>query len=558
MADKAELLAEAYKRGLLPPERKAAYEEALKRGLVPRVGTAALKRKRSVLEDVAGAAASINRQIPLMDELAAGLGVGADAAMGKVRSLDDIGSSWSGQRAAQKQIEGDFTAARPNIAALSRGTGMASSVLIPGGAATKVSALAPRAVNMARGAVTAGATAGLYALAGEGTASQRLEASSKAIGLDPKTLAIDPTTLVLGGALGAIAPSVRKPKGVKAPAIALEDLKRAKDAAYQAVDKAGISYTPQAFSDFVADAKKALSSANVSDIRHPRATSMLKDLEGMAKTGHAPSLTQLDQLRQVIRRDVVDVADKSEKFFGRKLIDALDDFVENAPAGAVSSGAAQDAQGLLAKARDLNMRMRKVEAVEGAVSKAKLRVGSTGSGGNVDNATRQNLRVVLEKTPNFTAEEKAALETVVLGGKGQNMLRLAGKLSPSGSGLMAAGNLGAAAMAGPIGAVPGVIGIVSKFAADRMTQRNVAEVLRVISSDKATRPALNRAAQAINAMPNSAASDALRKALAVKLERYAGASRASPGIDLGDIDRSTNPEFLARQRARNVLATEGR
>lgn len=553
MADKAQLLAEAYKRGLLPPEKKVAYEEAMKRGLVPRIGASSPlpPRKRSILEDVSGAFASANAQIPLADELAAGLGVVADAAQGKVRSVKDVGESWSRQRGAQREIVGGFEQAHPNVAALSRGTGLASSVLVPGGAATKTSVLAPRAVNMARGAVVAGLTGGVYAGAGEGTASERLKAASRAV--------TDPATLALGAAGGAIVPSIKKAsKPSKAQAIALEDLKRAKDAAYQAVDKAGISYTPQAFAGFVADAKNALSQANVSSIRHPRATSMLKDLEDMAKTGHAPSLTQLDQLRQVIRRDVVDVSDKSEKFFGRKLVDALDDFVENAPASAVSTGVARDAPELLAKARDLNMRMRKVEAVEGAVSKAKLRAGSTGSGGNVDNATRQNLRVVLEKTPNFTDEERAALETVVLGGRGQNMLRLAGKLSPSGNGLMAAGNLGAAAMAGPVGAIPGVVGIASKVVADRMTQKNVAEVLRVISSDKATKPALNRAAQAINAMPNSVATDALRKALAVKLERYAGASRGSQGIDLGDIDRSTNPEFLAQQRARNVLATEGR
>lgn len=34
MADRAELLAEAYRRGLLPPEQKAAYEEAQRRGLI--------------------------------------------------------------------------------------------------------------------------------------------------------------------------------------------------------------------------------------------------------------------------------------------------------------------------------------------------------------------------------------------------------------------------------------------------------------------------------------------------------------------------------------------
>lgn len=36
MTDKAALLAEAYRRGLLPPQQKAAYEEAQRRGIVPK------------------------------------------------------------------------------------------------------------------------------------------------------------------------------------------------------------------------------------------------------------------------------------------------------------------------------------------------------------------------------------------------------------------------------------------------------------------------------------------------------------------------------------------
>lgn len=48
MADKTQMLAEAYRRGLLPPDKAAAYEEAMRRNLVPRVQP----RKPGVIEDV--------------------------------------------------------------------------------------------------------------------------------------------------------------------------------------------------------------------------------------------------------------------------------------------------------------------------------------------------------------------------------------------------------------------------------------------------------------------------------------------------------------------------
>jgi len=202
------------------------------------------------------------------------------------------------------------------------------------------------------------------------------------------------------------------------------------------------------------------------------------------------------------------------------MIAGLDNFIDNAGAGQVISGNAADAAGTIRTARDLNTRVRKIETVNDAVEGARLRAGSTGSGGNVDNATRQNLRRVLEDTPNFSPQEKAALESIVLGGKGQNLLRLVGKLSPSGNGLMAAGNLGAAAAAGPLGAVPGMAGIVSKLAADGMTRAKVAQLVEMIASGGA--PAVTT--QVASRLPPAAAAKLARAA------GVAGGSQASRNI----------------------------
>ena len=110
---------------------------------------------------------------------------------------------------------------------------------------------------------------------------------------------------------------------------------------------------------------------------------------------------------------------------------------------------------------------------------ADLRAASSGSGGNIDNATRQNVRRMLENGNNWTPDETELLNQVVRGTPTQNAPRLAGKLSPSGIGLMAALDVGATAT-NPLFAFPALGGIVAKSAADRMTQANAAKFMATI------------------------------------------------------------------------------
>ncbi len=304
--------------------------------------------------------------------------------------------------------------------------------------------------------------------------------------------------LALMGARPGPRPAARiatAPKAAPKPAIKAADLRPAKDAAYRAVENAGVKYTPSAVDDLVRGMADEMAAANLSASRHPKAASMLRDIKAMK--GKSPTLTELDQLRQVIRRDVASSNDPAEAFFGRKMIKNLDEFIGAAGEGQVMAGDAAKGSQAVKTARDLNTRLRKVESVEEAVESARLRAGSTGSGGNVDNATRQNLRRVLDDGT-WTPDEAAALEEIVLGGKGQNFLRLIGKLSPGGNGLMTALNIGGAA-ANPLLAVPGVTGIVAKMQADAMTARKVQRLIELIAAggEKAA-----RAPRAPLAVPN--------------------------------------------------------
>lgn len=104
--------------------------------------------------------------------------------------------------------------------------------------------------------------------------------------------------------------------------------------------------------------------------------------------------------------------------------DKLDDFPESAK---------------LAAAKDLYKKESKVKALESALKKAKDATSVSGSGGNtVNNFRRAVLNVMNDRKQGrfFSETERAAMQRIVDGSIGENMMRLVGKMAPSGNGLM--------------------------------------------------------------------------------------------------------------------------
>lgn len=167
--------------------------------------------KRRLTDDVRGVGATFNANIPLFDEIKAAASVGEGLLGGRHRfgtdkpgnvvanNLNMLGEAYRNELGADRKAEADLAQARPKVAALTRGTGMAAGAAVPVGASANLLAAAPRAVNMLRGATTAGLTGATYAAADRGTAQERLGAASRA--------STDPLTLGLGAAGGAVAPA---------------------------------------------------------------------------------------------------------------------------------------------------------------------------------------------------------------------------------------------------------------------------------------------------------------------------------------------------------------
>lgn len=296
----------------------------------------------------------------------------------------------------------------------------------------------------------------------------------------------------LGFGLGAAAPVVAAGAGRVAGAVAskikpaaavptIEELKDGARAAYGRADDAGVQIAQPSFGAAVSDIGKAARDAGLDRTIHPKATAALSRLEEAA--GTAPTLKDTELLRRILKGAAGSI-EPDEKRLANLMVGKLDDFVGNVKPADLVSGDAEAATKALAEARDLWGRARKAQTVDEATLKAERRAASTGSGGNLDNTTRQNIRAILDnpkRSRGFTAEERDAMDKVVRGSTIQNSARLVGKLSPVGNGLMAALGIGATA-ANPLLAALPTAGYLAKMLAERGTAKNLSHLERLILS----------------------------------------------------------------------------
>lgn len=244
-------------------------------------------------------------------------------------------------------------------------------------------------------------------------------------------------------------------KSVNVPTI--ENLKASKNAAYRVTENLGERYTQNEMRRMVSKSAKKLSE---NDSYNPDIDKQAQAAFELIKkqVGKEVSLTQLDKVRQGLwaRHNS---GTSVEKEIIRDLIDSIDDTMFS---HASSSEAMQ-------AARFANSRFKKAELLDEAFHKAELQTASTGSGGNILNKYRQAVtRIVTNKKDSrwFDKDELAQMEKFVNGETGQDTLRLIGKLSPSGNGLMTALNIGAIATNPAMAAVT-VAGAAAKSASDR-------------------------------------------------------------------------------------------
>jgi hypothetical protein len=254
-----------------------------------------------------------------------------------------------------------------------------------------------------------------------------------------------------------------------------------------------VIFTPAGVSRVAREAKEEMVEFGYDPILHPQVARALERLDQLAE-GNV-TFKGMDVMRKIAGEAASSVKD-AERKAGQLIIDKIDDLMENSRQFEALTGHTDKAAEAMKRARDLWGRAKRTELIETAVQNAKLRAASTGSGGNENNAIRQNLRALLTNPKDarkFSEKERAQIEKVVRGSAPLNTLRLIGKLSPEGGALGLVGGIGMSAGAftvNPLLAAIPVGGAIAKRAADSGTNRAVNRLLNDVSSGAKRRNAL--------------------------------------------------------------------
>ena len=320
----------------------------------------------------------------------------------------------------------------------------------------------PAAVGGPAGLLRRGATAAVAGLgseaAGQATEGTKLEPVARVVG----AFAAPMTASKIANK--TIKRSIERPS--------LESLRDAKNVAYDAVDKSGVKFSADEVGNLINRAKASVDDFNYVpdvDLQTKAALSTVG-----AQAGKELTIGQLDKLRQGLYKRY----NKAPEEQGiRAIIDEIDDLIE----------AKEPANTLMSAAREANKRYKKSELLDEAFTRAQRSAAASGSGGNVVNNYRRAVANILNSKRNskyFLDEEKQVMEQFVKGNFSENTLRLIGKLSPSGNGLMQALNIGAVAYNPAMIGVTGA-GIIAKSGAERSALRSVEMLKNMIATGAA-------------------------------------------------------------------------
>lgn len=249
--------------------------------------------------------------------------------------------------------------------------------------------------------------------------------------------------------------------------------KAAKNAAYNAVEASGETFTGDDMAALAQRAGDILKAADFDDIADPQTAAALRTLQ--ARSGQEVTIGRLDRLRQTLW----DRYNRGDEPLILDMIGEIDNLID-------TKAGASDA---MRAARDANSTYRRVEMLENVFRKAELQTDSTGSGGNILNKYRQAVTAILvdpKKAKWFSPEQVKTMEAFVRGGQSENVLRRIGKMAPSGNGLMTFLNVYASTL-DPTFLAGTVAAQAAKTSADNMAVRGREGVLDAAAGF--TRPA---------------------------------------------------------------------
>jgi hypothetical protein len=286
---------------------------------------------------------------------------------------------------------------------------------------------------------------------------------------------------VAGEALSSVAGKVAGAFNKRPNVPTVDELKAASHRAYDAADQAGVVFNQNGVQQLRSNVVKTLTDRGFDPVNEPGVMPVLKRLNDM---GGNVTLKGLDTVRKVASNGFIP-GNKSNNAALGEIIDHIDNLVQSADPSTIIMGDAAKGAQAIQEARELWGRGAKLDRMQKLMERAELNAGSTGSGGNVENASRQQTKRLLTNENlgrGLTADEREAAKKAVLGSQVQNALRLAGKLSPQGNGLMLSMGVGTSALAPAIGIPAMLAGFGAKKGAEAMTKGNTKYLADLIAS----------------------------------------------------------------------------
>lgn len=258
---------------------------------------------------------------------------------------------------------------------------------------------------------------------------------------------VAPLAIPASKAIGSVVAAIKK-RGLPVPSI--DELRQAAQSAYQRADDAGIQIAQPAYAKAANDLAALADQSGFHPRLHPRIGVALDEIQALASG--APTLQKVEQVRRIIGTAGNSV-DADERRLASVLKEGLDDFVTGLPDEALAAGD-KAGIGALTEARNLWSRVRQSEMLSEAVEKASRR-GETNYNSNVEQATKQNFRQILDnpkKTRGMSPDLLQAVERAAKGNRAQRALSWAGKAAPKG----AVSSIPSIMVGSTFGTIPGI------------------------------------------------------------------------------------------------------
>jgi hypothetical protein len=290
------------------------------------------------------------------------------------------------------------------------------------------------------------------------------------------------------------------------PAPTTKELFKAAENNYNNMHGYGVEVHPQVAAQAADNILTELNTQGYRDYLTPKTYRAVEELKN--PIGQNSTTQDIEGVRRALNKAA---ADPAEKDSARRAIAGIDDMMSNLHPNdvAVNPHFADRVGKEAAEARANYAAAKRSEMLDEITKKAERQANSAGSGTNIDNATRQRIKSVLDnpkKLRGFSDDEKDQMEKIVAGTPVGNVARLLGKFSPSGivSGALSAG-AGFAAH-GPMGAVAvPAAGYIAKKIGDASTAAQAAKLSRLVRSRSplGKRASINAAAQSVFAQPSA-------------------------------------------------------